>query len=369
MAAVNKIHPGADSWIAAIYATEDDFSPVGSGIVLDELRILTCYHVVSNLADQWVAFPKASGDATLIRRQAERVVLPEGCGEERDLAILVLDEPIPAGVTAAPLRFSEPTRLVSQQWWAFGFPDGPLGSSASGQVGDTLGHGWVRLYRESPDPVEHGFSGGGLWCPYYQGVVGIVGQASGGSGGGRAMTLYDATQWFPNQDLAALAEPYAAPAADDITQIAPEVAELAGRLDEVPYSMAIIREIFDRTPAVAQPHATIIQLLTLLHELVLPRGERPLLKQVGDLAAERATGAAQAVQSTDPPAADHCLLVVIRQNLYEPNQFLLSLTLFRDGQPGQPQECGKPSGSLEEIRELCGGWCQRSCSPWAACRS
>ena len=205
MGAGDEIQPGADAWVAAIHATEEDPEPSGSGIVLDELRILTCYHVVRELAEQWVAFPKARGDASLIRRRAERVILPKNYGDLRDLAILVLAEPIPHGVTAAPLRFPEPTALFSKQWWAFGFPADPLGSSAYGQVGDTLGHGWVRLHRASPDPVEYGFSGGGLWCPDYQGVVGIVGQAKGESGGGRAMTLNEASQWFPGQDLSDLA--------------------------------------------------------------------------------------------------------------------------------------------------------------------
>jgi hypothetical protein len=354
-----EIQPATDAWVAAIHATEDESEPHGSGIVLDELRILTCYHVVKDLAEQWVAFPKARGDASQIRRRTEHVIYPKNCGDIRDLAILVLAEPIPEGVTTAPLRFPEPTRLVGKQWWAFGFPADPLGSSAGGWVGDTLGYGWVRLYQSSPDPVEYGFSGGGLWCRDYQGVVGIVGQAKGESGGGRAMTLYHAIQWFPGQDLSDLAERYVAPAADDITQVAPEVAELARLLDEIPDAMAIISEVFNRTPAVAPPRATVIELLTRLHELVPPRGDSPLLQQVGELAA-RKIGAAQAAPalaapSTDPPVGDPCLLVVIRQNLYEPKEFLLSLTLFHDGQPGQPLECGNPSGSLGQIRELLRG--------------
>jgi len=348
-----EIWPEADTWIAAIYAAEGASEPCGSGIVLDELRILTCHHVIEDLTEQWVAFPKARGNASSIRRRVDDVIPAEDHGDIRDLAILILAEPIPDGVSAAPLRFVEPTRLVSRQWWAFGFPADPLGSSAAGPIGDTLGYGWVRLHRASPDPVEYGFSGGGLWCPDFQGVVGIVGQAKGGSGDGRAMTLYHARQWFPNQDLGALAAHYVAPALDEVTQVAPEVTELAGRLDEVPDAMAIIREVFDRTLATVQPQATIIQLLTRLHELVPPRDASPLLKQVEELAAQRATGAAQGtLASTDPPVGDPCLLVVIRQDLYEPKEFLLALTLFHDGQPGQPQESGNLSGSLEQIKEF-----------------
>jgi vWA-MoxR associated protein C-terminal domain/Trypsin-like peptidase domain len=352
-----EIRPGADAWVVAIYAAEDDFEPSGSGVVLDELRILTCYHVVKDLTEQWVAFPKADGDGSLTRRRAERVIYPENCGEIRDLAILVLAEPVPDGVAAAPLRFPEPTRLVGRPWWAFGFPADPLGSSASGSIGDTRGYGWVMLHRGSADPVEYGFSGGGLWCSDYQGVVGIVGHAKGDSGGGRAITLYAASQWFPGQNLSDLANRYVEPIADDAAQIAPEIAELAGRLDEVPGAMAIIREVFDRTPAVAHSRATILQLLTRLQELVPQRGEKPLLQQVSDLAAERrmemaAPAALVTPAGADTPADDACLLVVIRQDLYEPKEFTLSLTLFRDGQPGEPQECGTGSGSLEQIKGL-----------------
>ena len=359
MDAGDEVQPRADAWVAAIHVSEDDPAPIGSGIVLDELRILTCYHVVRNQAEQWVAFPKGPGDASLIRRRVERMILPSGYGDVRDLAILVLARPVPAGVTAAPLRFPEPTRLVNKRWWAFGFPADPLGSSASGSVGDTLASGWVRLHRISPDPVEYGFSGGGLWCPDYQGVVGIVGQAKGESGGGRAMTLYHASQWFPGQDLASLAERYLPPAEDDISQVEPEIAELLARLDEVPDAMAIIREVFDRILAVAQPRATIIELLTRLHELVPPRGERTLLEQVGDLATERAFAAEEARQGQPAtivePADDPCLLIVLRQNLYEPDEFQLALTLYPDGQHGQPQDCGNVSGSLEQIKKFLRG--------------
>jgi hypothetical protein len=36
--------------------------------------------------------------------------------------VLVLDEPVPAGVAPAPLRCPRGQDLVSREWWAFGFP-------------------------------------------------------------------------------------------------------------------------------------------------------------------------------------------------------------------------------------------------------
>jgi vWA-MoxR associated protein C-terminal domain/Trypsin-like peptidase domain len=354
----DQVDPEIDAWIAAIHATKDDFRPVGSGIVLDERRILTCYHVVKDMGQPWIAFPKARGDACFTRRQVECIVFPEIYGDVRDVAILVLDGQIPAGVTAAPLRFSEPTELIGKPWWAFGFPNyDPLGSTSGGRIGGALGYGWVRLHRGSPDPVEVGFSGGGLWCPDYKAVVGVVGQADGQSGGGRAITLHEADKLFPGQGLRGLAGPTAS-GSPDVTPPAPEVAELVESLTDRPDALAIIYEVFARTPAVAPLGATAIQLLSLLHELVQPVGEVPLLEQVSEIAAQRADGWRPAIPEpvdTSLSATELCLSVVIHQDYYDPDNFLMSLTTYQDGQPGQPQECGSPSGALKEIKELLRG--------------
>ena len=56
--------PSADTWVAAVHTSEDDFEPLGAAVVIDVDRVLTCAHVVmsegavSNLL--WVAFPKLS---------------------------------------------------------------------------------------------------------------------------------------------------------------------------------------------------------------------------------------------------------------------------------------------------------------------
>jgi hypothetical protein len=207
-------HPEADAWVAAVHASPHDFAPLGSGIVLDDRRILTCAHVIAGLPESdgapeaWVAFPKAEEDASAsARRQVERVVLPDARTPVKDLAILVLAEPIPADVGPAPLRCPRPTDLVSKRWWAFGFPAGdPLGSSASGNVETALAHGWVRLGKSSDYPVAGGFSGGGLWSADYEAVVAIVAQADDATGNGRAITLHQAAQWFPAQNLRLLTE-------------------------------------------------------------------------------------------------------------------------------------------------------------------
>jgi hypothetical protein len=149
----------------------------------------------------WVAFPKL-GDCPRRQVASVRVVYSRPV---RDLAVLVLEEPVPAGVQPAPLRCPTGKALVSKAWWAFGFPDrDPVGDSADGQVGASLSYGWVRLDTESRYLIRPGFSGGGLWSPDYQAVVGVVGQAHA-NGDGRAITLHQADLCLPDHKLALLA--------------------------------------------------------------------------------------------------------------------------------------------------------------------
>ena len=71
-------------------------------------------------------------------------------------------------------------------------------------MGASLSYGWVRLDTSSRYLIRPGFSGGGLWSPDYEAVVGIVGQAHA-NGDGRAITLHQADLDFPDLKLAALA--------------------------------------------------------------------------------------------------------------------------------------------------------------------
>src|SRR5262249_41424643 len=121
------------------------------------------------------------------------------CGMWRDW---VCRSRFPAG--PAPRRCPRGQDLVGRDWWAFGFPDrDPVGDCADGQVGAALSYGWVRLDTASRYLIRPGFSGGGLWSPDYQAVVGIVGQAHA-NGDGRAITLHRADQILPAQKLGLL---------------------------------------------------------------------------------------------------------------------------------------------------------------------
>lgn len=38
--------PPTDAWVAAVHASEDDFEPLGSAVVIAADQVLTCAHVV-----------------------------------------------------------------------------------------------------------------------------------------------------------------------------------------------------------------------------------------------------------------------------------------------------------------------------------
>ena len=205
MSTSSPAQPPADTWVAAVHASEDDFDPLGAAVVIDADHVLTCAHVVMSkgavLEPLWVAFPKA-GDCPRHRVASVRIVYSPPV---KDLAVLLLEEPVPPRVQPAPLRCPTGEALVSRAWWAFGFPDrDPVGDAADGHVGASLSYGWVRLDTASRYLIRPGFSGGGLWSQAYEAVVGIVGQAHA-NGDGRAITLHHADLCFPGLKLAALA--------------------------------------------------------------------------------------------------------------------------------------------------------------------
>ena len=215
MTADSPSHPLVDSWVAAVHASENDFEPLGAGVVIDMDRVLTCAHVVMTggavREELWVAFPKADNCP---RRKVAKVTV-EYSPPVRDLAVLILDEPVSGGVETAPIRSPKPGDLVNLRWWAFGFPNrDPVGNSADGQIGTALSYGWIRLDTNSRYLVEPGFSGGGLWSQDYEAIIGIVGQAHG-NGDGRAITLHQANLSFPDHKLGVLSR-WSAEAAGEV---------------------------------------------------------------------------------------------------------------------------------------------------------
>jgi hypothetical protein len=203
--------PEVDSWVVAIYLSAQGGSPVGSGVVIDRQRVLTCAHVVMKdgvtLDEIWVAFPMADPPVAA-RCQASSVSTPgEGTfDEDQDVAIVELADAVPGGVTPARLRCPTPKSLLGKKWWAFGFPPKQRrGSASEGEVGAALPAGWVRIDVTSAYPIEPGFSGTGLWSPEFGAVVGIV-AVYDEHRNGQALTIYQAASCLPDHGLRELAE-------------------------------------------------------------------------------------------------------------------------------------------------------------------
>jgi hypothetical protein len=206
MAADGSLRPPSSAWVAAVHATEADFRPLGAGVVIDAGRVLTCAHVLleqGRLRKQvWVAFPNAAGQRYV--RRAAVLGAADYVPPVRDLAVLVLDEPVPAGI-AARVLCPQGGDLVGLRWWAFGFPGGdPVGDAADGVVGESLSYGWLRLDPQSRSGLALGFSGGGLWSPDFAAVIGGS-RAVCRVGAGRAVSLFQADLALPGQKLSLLA--------------------------------------------------------------------------------------------------------------------------------------------------------------------
>ncbi|MEO3756518.1 trypsin-like peptidase domain-containing protein, partial [Streptomyces sp. B6B3] len=195
--------------MTAIHSSEADEHPLGGGFLIDTHRVLTAAHVVRlNGAvhpELWVAFPKFD-ELMEHRRWVREVVLPaQNTSRFCDVAVLVLAEAVPQDF-APRLRRPAPSELVGGPWWSFGFPDGVLGNSSDGTVGESLGYGWVRLDTGSRYPVGKGFSGAAVWSPAYQAVVALIGQARHDTGDARALTLWQVDRCLPEQQLQLLTD-------------------------------------------------------------------------------------------------------------------------------------------------------------------
>lgn len=217
--------PSSDPWTVALHVDKKDHQPIGAGVVVDSRHVLTCAHVArwggTKLAEIWIAFPKAP-EVPWGERRVARCVHDGFAGDQNvDLALLELEEPVPGGVTPARLRCLPSNGLEGKPWWSFGFPDGSgeNGRPAYGQIGDPLGYGLMHLNRDPKYKLAHGFSGGPVWSPDYEAVVGIVVKAAGSNddqaGDGQALTLSHADTALPEMKLSTLAEWRAEAVGDD----------------------------------------------------------------------------------------------------------------------------------------------------------
>ncbi|MEV4707926.1 trypsin-like peptidase domain-containing protein [Actinoplanes sp. NPDC049316] len=197
-----------DPWTVAIHAGEKEHGTLGTGVVVDTNLVLTCEHVAcvdGRLRDElWISFPR-SGVPYWERRRV-RQCLHNGRPEQNiDLVLLELVDPVPVAVTPARLRCLPEQAMVGRPWWTYGFPQHTEGGrSAHGRVIEKGGWGRIRLTAESDPGIVKGFSGGALWSPDYQAVVGLVIE-HGQGGEAHALAFGYANDKMPELKLGTLA--------------------------------------------------------------------------------------------------------------------------------------------------------------------
>ncbi|MFK3980824.1 trypsin-like peptidase domain-containing protein [Micromonospora sp. NPDC050397] len=196
-------------WAVALHRGENQDVPVGTGIVIDTNLVLTCHHVAfaadGTLHDDLrVTFPLASKVNYFERREVRQCLHDGKRAAYVDLVILELVEPVPASVTPARLRCLQPKALTGRPFWAFGYPLGIIGGTpVTGTFSEIGGWGHIMINSGVGGALGKGFSGGAVWSPDYQAVVGVVVSADT-QGKGQAVTLHYADEQLPEMKLGTL---------------------------------------------------------------------------------------------------------------------------------------------------------------------
>lgn len=183
-------------WLVSLL--DADGRAVGAGVLVGRGHVISCAHVI---ADPTVAvplrFPFLPGSPTCTARVIDQGWFPYTGVGGGDLAVLMLEGPVPDGALGAPLR--SPPRLSGRAFSAFGFPRGEnVAREAHGVLGRASGaHGdWIQIDSTTTGwTIEKGFSGGPVWDESAQAVVGIVAMHDANRTGHILSISYLTTLW------------------------------------------------------------------------------------------------------------------------------------------------------------------------------
>lgn len=169
--------------LARLYTTTG--TVVGAGFLVGERQVLTCAHVIAealDLPEDRSDLPRAEIvlDFPLLAPRLQLTAhvvrwLPVEKGGGGDIAGLELLSPPPAD--ARPVHFSPANDVWEHPFRAFGFPVGQdEGVWATGHLLGRQANHWLQLEDVKTEgfAVMPGFSGGPVWDPQLQGVVGMV---------------------------------------------------------------------------------------------------------------------------------------------------------------------------------------------------
>lgn len=175
-------NPERPGWLVRIRRSEDGV-PVGAGMLISDLNVITCAHVVADS-------PQDHPPESLVYvefQYAERAglipaaVIQGGWRPERnhtgDVAVLRLQGPLPRGAMPAPLQSTE-VGVWDHGFHAYGYPKGHEqgGVPARGVVVGAAEAEWLQLRADSAygHTLSPGFSGSPVWDVSLRAVIGMV---------------------------------------------------------------------------------------------------------------------------------------------------------------------------------------------------
>lgn len=152
---------------------------IGTGFLIGEKEIATCTHVVRDAigleftpvnapkVDISISFPFLKQD------KLSATMLVKGWDQEKDIALLYLNDDLPEGTQS--VRLSDVKRLGDHSFCVYGFPGKTAkGVWAYGTIKDQRENGLVQLESATGYAVQRGFSGGPVFDDDLKKVVGMI---------------------------------------------------------------------------------------------------------------------------------------------------------------------------------------------------
>jgi hypothetical protein len=133
--------------------------------------------------------------------------------------------------------------------------------------------------------------------------------------------------------------------------------KLAVRLGSPSDAFAFIEELAERTLRRMPPDATLEQAVTLAEQWVTRPGEVPPIQHITEVAGQESSACPAEGPSgkvATEAVSEHCLAVILQQNLTDADRYRMSVVLYRDGHDGVPVECDDDYVPLEEIQAKVG---------------
>jgi hypothetical protein len=176
-----RFRQSADHWQARI--RDPDGALRGSGVLISDRHVLTCAHVLADgpqppTTSFTIDFPRSPSETSLTAWVRPDGWFPESSTGARDVAVLELSRAVAEEIV--PARLGRAHGRIGRSIAVYGHPNGlPEGVWTQAEIDDTTGPQGERMQIrlrgvDAGDPIEQGFSGGGVIDESSALVVGIV---------------------------------------------------------------------------------------------------------------------------------------------------------------------------------------------------